>query len=168
MEEQVLAIRPSQPSDLAFLWDMLWEAAAIDPGVRAVGKEVAFSIPQLRRYLEGWGRAGDIGVVARDEAGQPLGAAWARLFPREEPGYGFVASDIPELAIGVAPAFRGRGVGGALLDTLLETARVRGYEAVSLAVDRQNPALKLYERKGFRDAGISDPADRGLTMIVSL
>jgi ribosomal protein S18 acetylase RimI-like enzyme len=79
-----------------------------------------------------------------------------------------VASDVPELSIGVATGARGTGIGSALLDALLTLAREQGHRAVSLSVDRQNPARRLYERKGFRDAGISDPTDSSVTMIAQL
>lgn len=164
----MFTIQPVQASDLEFMWDMLWEAAATDPGTRSLGKDAALALPDLRRYLDGWGRTGDLGVVARDDSGQRVGAAWARRFPMEAPSYGFVAPDVPELAIGVVAAARGSGVGGSLLDALLEMARAGGYRAVSLAVDRQNPALRLYLRQGFLDAGISSPTDQGLVMIAPL
>jgi ribosomal protein S18 acetylase RimI-like enzyme len=90
------------------------------------------------------------------------------LFPAEEPGWGFVATDVPELSIGVISEVRGTGIGSALLDALLTLAREQGFRAVSLSVDRQNPARRLYERKGFRDAGISDSSDTSVTMIANL
>jgi GNAT superfamily N-acetyltransferase len=149
------------------MWDMAWQATAVDDGMRRLGREAAFAIPHVRHYLEGWGRTGDAAVVAVVD-GQRLGAAWYRLFPAEEPGWGFVATDIPELSIGVAAEARGTGIGSALLDALLTLARDQGYRAVSLSVDRRNPARRLYERKGFRDAGISDPSDSSVTMIAQL
>ena len=161
-------IRLIQPDDEPFLWDMAWEATAVDAGMRALGREAAFTIPHVRHYLEGWGRPGDAGVVAVAGSGERLGAAWYRLFPAEDPGWGFVAADIPELSIGVAMNARGRGAGGALLDALLMLAREAGYRALSLSVDRQNPARRLYERKGFRNAGISSPAESSVTMIAHL
>jgi ribosomal protein S18 acetylase RimI-like enzyme len=160
----MLEIRLAQPNDEPFLWDMGWEATAVDEGMRTLGREAAFAIPHVRRYLDGWGRLGDAGVVAVAD-GQRLGAAWYRLFRVEDPGWGFVATDVPELSIGVAAEARGRGIGSALLDALVTLAREQGYRAVSLSVDRQNPARRLYERKGFRDAGISDPGDSSVTMI---
>jgi ribosomal protein S18 acetylase RimI-like enzyme len=111
------------------------------------------------------GTVGDAAVIAVTEDGQRLGAAWYRLFPAEDPGWGFVAPDVPVIGIGVALTERGQGIGSALLDALLKLAREQGYRAVSLSVDRQNPAQRLYQRKGFRDAGVSDPTDTSLTMI---
>ncbi len=164
----VLEIRLAEPEDEPFLWDMAWEATAVDEGMRALGRDAAFAMPHVRRYLDGWGRPGDAGVVAVASGGWRLGAAWYRLFPAEDPGWGFVATDVPELSIGVAAEARGTGIGSALLDALLSLAREQGYRAVSLSVDRQNPAHRLYERKGFRDAGISDPSDSSVTMIAQL
>jgi ribosomal protein S18 acetylase RimI-like enzyme len=160
----VLEIRLAHPDDEPFLWDMGWEATAVDDEMRALGREAAFAILHVRRYLDGWGRPGDAAVVAVVN-GERLGAAWYRLFPTEDPGWGFVATDVPELSIGVAAEARGRGIGSTLLDALLRLAHEQGYRAVSLSVDRQNPARQLYERKGFRDAGISDLGDSSLTMI---
>ncbi len=161
-------IRPAEPADLPFMWDMLFEAAAVDPGTRAMGKRDALQLPPVRKYLEGWGRLGDAGVVAVDDEGRRLGAAWHRLFGAEERGYGFVASDMPELSIGVAAEARGQGIGGALLNALMEMARQQGYRRLSLSVDRGNPALQLYQRQGFRDAGISAPQDSSVTMVADL
>lgn len=163
----MFTIDPAQPDDLPFLWDMLW-AAAVAEEVRALGWSAGFALPDVHHYLAGWGRPGDAGVVARDETGRRLGAAWYRLFPAEDPGYGFVAPDVPELAIGVVSAARSRGVGGALLDALAATARTRGFRALSLSVDRRNPARRLYERTGFRDAGTFDPTETGVTMLLAL
>lgn len=125
-------------------------------------------MPEIRRYLDAWGRAGDTGMVAVDADSRRLGAAWYRRFSVDARGYGFVTPDIPELSIGVIPVARGQGVGTALLAALLATVREQGQRGVSLSVDRQNPARRLYERHGFRDAGISSPEDTSVTMIVTL
>ena len=163
-----MTIRPARPDDEPFLWDMGWEATAVDAGMRALGRDAAFAMPQVRRYLDGWGRVGDAAVIAVTDDGRRLGAAWYRLFPAEDPGGGFVAPDVPEIGIGVAEKARGKGVGSALLDAILTLAREQGCRAVSLSVDRQNPAQRLYQRKGFRDAGVSDPTDSSVTMIAYL
>jgi ribosomal protein S18 acetylase RimI-like enzyme len=83
----------------------------------------------------------------------PVGAAWYRLFTRDEPGYGFVDEETPELAIAVVPNKRGHGLGSQLLDALMKRAREDGFGALSLSVEPENPALPLYERFGFRKVG---------------
>ena len=36
-------------------------------------------MPHVRRFLDGWGRPGDVGVLALDDEQRELGAAWARV-----------------------------------------------------------------------------------------
>lgn len=52
--------------------------------------------------------------------------------------------------MGVAPAWRGRGVSGAIMQHLLDEARSRGERDVLLEVIEGNaPAVRLYEKSGF-------------------
>ncbi len=159
-------IRPATIDDAPFMWDMLWEAAAISDEMKALGKATALRRPQVAKYLNEWGRRGDAGCLFLNDRNEPVGSAWYRLFPRENPGYGFVAEDIPELTIGVLEDARGRGAGSAMLEHLLDHARQKGYPAVSLSVDRDNPARHLYERVGFVDAGISQETDSSVTLVI--
>jgi len=114
---------------------------------------------EIRHYVEGWGREGDLAVVALDdESGEAVGAAWLRLMSSEDPGYGFVAEDTPELGIGILPGYRGRGVGGRLTDALLELAAER-FSDVSLSVlDTNDAALHLYASRGFEEVAHADGA----------
>ena len=57
--------------------------------------------------------------------------------------------DTPELTIAVVPSCRGKGYGAGLLEALLDRARVDGYDQISLSVESDSPAVKLYERHGF-------------------
>jgi ribosomal protein S18 acetylase RimI-like enzyme len=95
----------------------------------------------------GWGRAGDLGVVAADD-GRPIGAAWVRLLAGAEKNYPAIDNDVPELAIAVLPEQIGQGIGGKLLARLLEDAKPI-YPAIVLSVREANPARRLYERLGF-------------------
>jgi ribosomal protein S18 acetylase RimI-like enzyme len=139
-------VRAATAADLPFLQAMLYEAATWRPESQPP-LETVLGDPHAARYLSGWGRSGDAGVVAEEE--RPVGAAWFRLLPADEPGYGFVADDVPEVTIGVAPAARGRGIGSQLLEELVEVARAGGHRAISLSVEPDNPARRLYERTGF-------------------
>ena len=134
-------IRPAGTQDLPFLRDMLRHAYYARWSTEA-------DVP-LERYVAGWGRPGDTALIAIEDA-FPVGAGWYRLFRRDQPGYGFVDEDTPELAIAVVPNRRGRGIGDALLDALFDRARADGYRALSLSVARDNDALLAFYRKhGF-------------------
>jgi ribosomal protein S18 acetylase RimI-like enzyme len=137
-------IRPAGAQDLPFLRDMLRHAYYARWGTEA-------DVP-LERYVAGWGRPGDEALVAIDEF-QPVGAAWYRLFEKDEPGYGFVDEETPELTIAIVPSRRGRGLGEQLLSALLERARAAGYAEASLSVEPDNPAIHLYEHHGFAKVG---------------
>ena len=89
-------------------------------------------------------------MLAVDESTRAdIGAAWLRLWPGPETGYGFLDRATPELAMAVRPERRGQGIGTCLLDALLDRASQR-YRAVSLSVALDNPAVALYQRLGFR------------------
>jgi ribosomal protein S18 acetylase RimI-like enzyme len=118
--------------------------------------------PPVQRYVERWGRPGDTALIAIQDF-QPVGAAWYRLFKVDNPGYGFVDEETPELAIAVVPSRRGRGIGEALIEALCERAHEDGYHALSLSVERGNAALvAFYEEHGFARVGGGD--DYSLTM----
>ena len=108
----------------------------------------------VARYVSGWGRPGDASVIAI-EGHFSVGAAWYRLFKASDPGYGFVDEETPELSIAVVPSRRGHGLGSELLEALLVRAREDGFSKLSLSVEPDNPALKLYEKHGFHKVGES-------------
>jgi ribosomal protein S18 acetylase RimI-like enzyme len=58
------------------------------------------------------------------------------------------ANEIRIMDIALLPEFRGRGIGFALLNEILDEARAAN-QTVSIHVERMNPALHLYERLGF-------------------
>ena len=128
---------------------MLYEAVYWRPGDRKPPETEMLADDRFMRYVSGWGRPGDVGVIAEDESGRPFGAAWFRLFSKDQPGYGFIDEFLPELSVAVQDDSRGRGVGTALLLSLLKEAATAGFPALSLSVSADNPALHLYQRLGF-------------------
>ena len=118
----------------------------------------------LTRYVDNWGRPGDVAVIAHD-TGNRVGAAWLRSFKENEPGYGFVDEQTPELSIAVVPSQRSRGLGRELMEALLDEAREAGYAQVSLSVEKDSPAVGFYERYGFAVVG---EQDGGLVMLKRL
>jgi GNAT superfamily N-acetyltransferase len=134
-------IRQLTREDEPVLWEMLYY------GLSSVGKNEPSSHdvvrrPENSRYVEGWGRAGDIGFVAHDKTnGALLGAVWLRR-PIGKAG----AS--PELALAVKPEHRRHGIGTALLTQLVRTTP--GQSRISITFVAGKPVLRLYERFGFK------------------
>ena len=154
---RVIEIRPARSDDRGFIESMAVEAVNWDPTRLALSPEAIAAEQTFGRYLDGWLRPDDLGVVAEAD-GAAVGAAWLRFFKASEPGYGFIAADIPEISIGVRAGWRGQGIGGLLLDRLVDLARARRIGAISLSVEPANPAKRLYERHGFRPVGSSGDA----------
>lgn len=144
-----LLIRDLEAQELAIVQDTLvkaldWRSDRPLP----FSRDELLAHPQVVRYHAGWGRAGDLGVVA-EAPGQVLGAAVCRLFSEADHGEGYVDPFTPELAIAVEQEHRGRGIGTRLLAALEARVRSAGYRQLSLSVDRANPSARLYQRAGY-------------------
>lgn len=148
MEDSVgveVEIQPVNETDLDFLWRMLYFASHSyeESGVES---EHIRTNPDLVSYIED--RRGLPGVVAETKESL-VGAAWLRGFRRDDASNP-VCVDVstPELAIAVLPPVQGRGVGSALLDSLI-AAMPDEIPAIVLSSRAENPAVRLYERQGF-------------------
>lgn len=148
--------RSAGPEDLTFLAAMLGEAAVWRPDKPTPTADEVMADPRYAMYLAGWPRQGDHGLVAEEDG--PVGAAWYRTYTEMSHGHGFVAEDVPELAIAVIASRRHQGIGRRLLIGLIEASVVQGHRALSLCVNDDNPARGLYESFGFRPV-----AHRGVT-----
>ncbi len=87
-------------------------------------------------------------------------------------GYGGIKGDREAdlMTLAVLPQWRGRGVGGALVDALIEAARERGMRAIFLEVRASNQAARaLYGSRGFTDLRVvpdyyRNPVEDAVTM----
>jgi len=146
-------VREIRPADYPQLEDFLYHAIFQPPGTEPPSREVVFR-PEIYIYIDDFdpaNRPGDVGAVAKID-GQYVGMAWTRIIP----GYGHIDDSTPELAISVLPEHRGRGIGAALMEQLFGLLRARGYTQTSLAVQKENPACRFYQRMGYevvRDKG---------------
>jgi phosphinothricin acetyltransferase len=95
-------------------------------------------------------------VIVAEAEGRVIGWGSLNSFnPR--PVYDHVA----DFSIYVERGWRGRGVGRALLDCLIERARALGYHKLVLAAFPSNQAgMRLYERAGFRKVGVYEEQGR--------
>lgn len=136
-----LDIRPVAEADVPMLWHFL-AIAAYEPDARAAGEQ-----PVVAAHLANWPGNEDFGFVAWMD-GRLVGAAWVRQFSRDESPSVYLGDRTPELSIGVEEDVRGKGVGTQLLDALLHEAGRREID-VCLTVRHTNPAMRLYQGRGF-------------------
>ena len=78
-----------------------------------------------------------------------VGAVWVRNIA----GFGRVDDDTPEFAISLYPDFRGNGIGTELMKQMLRVLQRKGYKKASLAVQKDNYALRMYQKIGFKIIG---------------
>jgi ribosomal protein S18 acetylase RimI-like enzyme len=76
---------------------------------------------------------------------------WSDITPLDRP----IFSHIGTLGMGVLAAYRGQGIGKALLKTVLEKAHTKGLTRIALTVREENTqAINLYEQFGFVIEGL--------------
>src|SRR5437870_4592729 len=103
MESINVIIREASASDEPFLWEMLYHSLYVPDGRTPFERNI-LTRPEIAKYVEGWGRSGDLGLIAVDLSSQAaIGAVWIRVFTPSEKGYGYVGDNIPELGIAVLP-----------------------------------------------------------------
>ena len=157
-------IRDATESDVSTIKRVLYEAVGWDPERQLPPLEITVEMPQLAIYHHGWGRHGDIGVIAEEE-GETIGAALCRVFTEDEHGEGFYDDKTPELGVAVWGGNRGKGVGTRLIEALELRAADAGFATMSLSVESANPASHLYERLGYQ---VVADRDDDLLMLKSL
>ena len=143
-------IRDAATEDIDFLAAMLGEAANWRQDEQPATLQSIMNSPDLWHYLADWKRSSDFGFLALGAEDEPVGASWTRFMTAEDPGYGFVDEDIPELGMGVVSTHRGQGVGRVLLERTIRTSVDRGLPGLSLSVEDGNErARALYVNCGF-------------------
>ncbi|MEW6624899.1 MAG: GNAT family N-acetyltransferase [Bacillota bacterium] len=135
-------------SEMSFLEDMLYHAIYIRDN-ETLPRSIIYE-PNLYKYIKNWDEKHDIGyIIIEQDTNRKLGAAWIRAFNEENKGYGYIDDGMPELSIALYPEYRGKGAGTALLQYLIDHLPV-STKSISLSVNVQNPAKRLYERVGFK------------------
>jgi predicted N-acetyltransferase YhbS len=138
-----MRFRPRQLGDETFLLEMARYACTLEgrPLPAQTDREVVATSAQ----------SNDLVVVASDDTGQAIGAAWCGV--RAEPLLANVNGQaLPELAVAVKEGHRDQGVGSALIEVLAAEAAA-SFQELSLNVHVSSPTVRLYERLGFVSAG---------------
>lgn len=138
-------IRKIESADYKVLEDFLYEAIFIPEGMSAPPRDI-INRPELQVYITDFGnRKGDIGLVAEVDK-RIVGAVWVRIMN----DYGHIDDETPSFAISVYSDYRKYGIGTALMKEMLSVLKHEGYKQASLAVQKENYAVKMYESVGFK------------------
>lgn len=154
------SIREMQKEEYGLLSDFLYEAIYIPDGMAAPPKSV-IACPELQVYIADFGNSKHDKALIAAVDGNIVGAIWARIMN----DYGHIDENTPSLAMSVLKAYRGIGIGTSLLTQMLSTEKVAGYAKLSLSVQKDNYAVKLYRKAGF--ITVSD-TDEEYIMVVNL
>lgn len=145
-------IRPLEKNEYHILEDMLYEAIYQPDENNLVSKEV-LHVPEIRVYIEDFGRKKDDYCLVADVNGKIVGAVWTRILSGDIKGFGNIDNKTPEFAISLYKEYRNKGIGTKLMSTMIEHLRDRGYKQTSLNVQKENYAVRLYKNMGFEIIG---------------
>ena len=143
-EYMQVEIRPIKNNETTILKEFLYEAIYIPEGVKAPQKDI-IERPELRVYTDDFGtKQGDNCLVAVVD-NKIVGAVWTRIMN----DYGHVDNDTPSFAVSLYKDYRSQGIGTKLMKKMLSLLKIQGYKKASLAVQKANYALSMYEKVGF-------------------
>ena len=147
-------IRKIKENEYNLLEDFLYEAIFIPKDAPAPSKEI-INKPELQVYISDFGKhTGDFGLVA-EVKNKIVGAVWVRIMN----DYGHIDNDTPSFAISLHKEYRNHGIGTALMKEMLNVLYQAGYKQASLAVQKENYALKMYKNVGFVIVDENDEAN---------
>ena len=137
-------IRIIEEKEYGILEDFLYEAIFIPKNVPAPPREIIYK-PELQVYVSDFGKSkGDMGLVAEAD-NKIIGAVWVRIMN----DYGHIDNETPSFAISLCKDYRSCGIGTALIKEMLDMLNQAGYKQASLAVQKENYAVKMYKNVGF-------------------
>lgn len=151
MSDMNCTIREMQKEEYSLLSDFLYEAIFVPIGVEPPPKSI-MNCPELQVYIKGFGKSSHDKALIAEADGNIVGAIWARIMN----DYGHIDDYTPSLAMSVLEAYRGMGIGTLLLTQMMSAEKTAGYTKLSLSVQKDNYAVKLYRKAGFTTVSETD------------
>lgn len=140
-------IREIRESEYPILSDFLYEAIFIPEGMQKPPKSITRQ-SELQVYIADFGKADDWCLVAEIKE-KIVGAVWVRIMN----DYGHIDDETPSFAISLYDEYRNLGIGTALMRTMLQFLKDKGYNQTSLSVKKANYAVNMYKKVGFEVVG---------------
>ena len=153
-------IRELRGTEYPFLKEFLYEAIFVPEGMGPPPRSILDG-PELQVYISGFGTQPDDRALCAEVNGTVVGAVWVRIMD----DYGHIDGETPSFAISLYKEYRGLGIGTELMERMLAILEERKYRQASLAVQKANYAVKLYQKLGFE---IVDERDTEYIMVKHL
>lgn len=153
-------IREMQSSEYFLLEDFLFQAI-YQPDKTNLAPRSIVEKPELQVYIKDFGKQKNDYCFCADVDGKVIGAVWVRNIN----SYGSVDNDTVEFAISVYDEYQKMGIGTALMNKMIEHLEKLNYSKASLAVQKENYALRMYKKVGFE---IVDENDQEYIMVHKL
>ncbi len=138
-------IREMRITEYALLVDFLYEAIFQRDETNLVPKSI-IERPELQVYIQNFGDKKDDYCLCAEVEDKMIGAVWVRNIQ----GYGNIDSVTPEFAISLYKKYRGHGIGTEMMQKMLDYLKHSGYSKTSLAVQKDNYAVRMYLNVGFQ------------------
>ena len=155
-----MKIRKLRDDETELLKYFLYEAIYIPDGIQPPERSI-IELPELSIYYEDFGNSPADNCLVAEEDGKVVGAVWTRIMN----DYGHVDDETPSFAISIYKEYRGKGFGTEMMRRMLGLLKDQGYKKASLAVQKANYAVRMYEKVGFK---IIDENDEEYIMVCEL
>ena len=155
-----MKIRKLRDDETELLKNFLYEAIYIPDGIQPPERSI-IELPELSIYYEDFGNSPADNCLVAEEDGKVVGAVWTRIMK----DYGHVDDETPSFAISLYKEYRGKGFGTEMMRRMLGLLKEQGYKKASLAVQKANYAVRMYEKVGFE---IIDENDEEFIMVCKL
>ena len=138
------SIRELKQSENKILDTFLYEAIFIPEGVSAPSKDI-INQPELQVYVKDFGKNKEDLCLVAETNNKVVGAVWVRIMN----DYGHIDDKTPSFAISLLKEYRNYGIGTELMKQMLMKLKMQGYKQASLAVQKMNYAVRMYQKVGF-------------------
>jgi len=137
-------IREMRTDEYPLLDDFLYQAI-YQPDTTNLAPKSIINKPELQVYIKDFGKQKDDYCFCAEVNNRIIGAVWVRNIN----GYGSIDDVTVEFAISVFDEYQKMGIGTALMNRMLEHLKELNYPKASLAVQKENYAVRMYLNIGF-------------------
>lgn len=144
-----MKIRALEKTEIKILESLLYEAIFIPKDIEKPSFDI-INRPELQVYINNFGEKKDDYCLVAEIAEQIVGGVWVRIISGEIKGFGNVDNETPEFAISLFEEYRNQGIGTKLMLAMIDYLRNKKSKQCSLAVQKVNYAVKMYQNIGFQ------------------